>query len=85
MENDFVSWLPPKHPKAVASYSAAKIREKRLQEENNSNSDKEDSLKRERSDKETDRSYDKSRDDSDDDDRGYRKSSDRRDRTEKDR
>lgn len=85
MENDLVSWLPPKHPKAVATHSAAKLREKRLLEENSSYSDKEDSLKRERSDKETDRSYEKSRDDSDDEDRGYRKSSDRRDRTEKDR
>ncbi|KAF2882760.1 hypothetical protein ILUMI_23424 [Ignelater luminosus] len=29
METDIVSWLPPKHPKAVRSESAAKLREKR--------------------------------------------------------
>lgn len=28
MESDLVSWLPPKHPKAVHSQSAAKLREK---------------------------------------------------------
>ncbi|KAF5301745.1 hypothetical protein FQR65_LT08727 [Abscondita terminalis] len=30
METDMVSWLPPKHPKAKPSESAAKLREKRV-------------------------------------------------------
>lgn len=30
METDLVSWLPPKHPKAVRSEPAAKLREKLL-------------------------------------------------------
>lgn len=34
METDMVSWLPPKHPKAVRTKSASKLREKLLSEVN---------------------------------------------------
>lgn len=30
MENDLVSWLPPRHPKSIKTVSAAKLREKRI-------------------------------------------------------
>lgn len=33
METDLVSWLPPRHPKSIKSFSAAKLRENRLNKE----------------------------------------------------
>ncbi|RZC43111.1 polyglutamine-binding protein 1 [Asbolus verrucosus] len=67
MENDLVSWLPPRHPKSIKTLSAAKLREKRiLSGENESRTDK-------GSDKDNDN-------DSDEDERSHHKYSDRRDR-----
>lgn len=40
MENDLVSWLPPRHPKSVKTLSAAKLREKRILAAENEKSDK---------------------------------------------
>ncbi|XP_044267270.1 polyglutamine-binding protein 1 [Tribolium madens] len=40
MENDLVSWLPPRHPKSVKTLSAAKLREKRILAAENDKSDK---------------------------------------------
>ncbi|XP_018578015.1 polyglutamine-binding protein 1-like [Anoplophora glabripennis] len=68
MENDLVSWLPPKHPKSIKCQSAAKLRENRLKMK-----EREERIEREKD-------HDKERD-SDDDERSYRsKHSDRRDR-----
>ncbi|CAH1183661.1 unnamed protein product [Phaedon cochleariae] len=80
MENDLVSWLPPKHPKSVKCQSAAKLRENRLKmREREERLEKEkDSEKQKEKDRERDR-------DSDDEDRNSRsKNSDRRER-DKDR
>jgi len=78
MENDLVSWLPPKHPKAVLTRSATKLREKRLQQQK----DKRQKEKQEMPRKENEKSSDKERDkDSEEEERNYRsKHSDRRDR-----
>lgn len=68
MENDLVSWLPPKHPKSIKCQSAAKLRENRLKMK-----EREERLEREKD-------HDKDRD-SEDEERSYRsKHSDRRDR-----
>lgn len=72
MENDLVSWLPPKHPKSIKCQSAAKLRENRLKMK-----EREERLERE---KDYDKDKEKDRD-SDDDERSYRsKHSERRDR-----
>ncbi|XP_076254111.1 poly-glutamine tract binding protein 1 isoform X2 [Rhynchophorus ferrugineus] len=82
METDMVSWLPPKHPKAVLTKSASKLRERRVLD-NKEDKTKDDSRK----EKDGDRNSDKERDkDSDDDDRSYRsKHSDRSARERGDR
>ncbi|KAJ8970877.1 hypothetical protein NQ314_001002 [Rhamnusium bicolor] len=74
MENDLVSWLPPKHPKSIKCQSAAKLRENRLKMK-----EREGRLERE---KENEREKERDREkDSDDEDRSHRgKHSDRRDR-----
>lgn len=64
MENDLVSWLPPKHPRSIKCQSAAKLRENRL-----SMKEREERLEREK-ENEKHRERDRDRDkDSDDDDR----------------
>lgn len=79
MENGLVTWLPPKHPKAVLTKSASKLREKRVQEQKEKKvRERQEASKKER---ENEKSSDKERDRDSDDDRGYRsKYSDRRDR-----
>ncbi|KAJ3653928.1 hypothetical protein Zmor_013151 [Zophobas morio] len=73
MENDLVSWLPPRHPKSIKTVSAAKLREKRI-------------LAAEHELKVSERNErdDRDRDDDSDDDRSYHKH-DRRDRDKDDR
>lgn len=82
MENDLVSWLPPKHPKSLKCQSAAKLRENRLKmKEREGRLEKEKEVDRTK-ERERDRDRDRS---SDDEERPYRsKHSDRRDR-ERDR
>ncbi|KAH1013967.1 polyglutamine-binding protein 1 [Dendroctonus ponderosae] len=81
MENDIVTWLPPKHPKAILTKSAAKLREWRLQDKKQKEMD--EMLRKERAERDNmGRDRDK---DSDDEDRSYKsKYSDRRDK-ERDR
>ncbi|KAG5868345.1 hypothetical protein JTB14_036261 [Gonioctena quinquepunctata] len=77
MENDLVSWLPPKHPKSIKCQSAAKLRENRLKMR-----EREERLEKEKeNEKHKERERDRDRDrDSDDEDRIHRKYSDRRER-----
>ncbi|XP_066156207.1 polyglutamine-binding protein 1 [Euwallacea fornicatus] len=79
MENDIVSWLPPKHPRAVLTKSAAKLREKYINEQRDKRlKEREELSKKDRAEKDGDRGHDR---DSDEDDRGHRsKYSERRDR-----
>ncbi|XP_030765396.1 polyglutamine-binding protein 1-like [Sitophilus oryzae] len=79
METDMVSWLPPKHPKALLTRSAAKLRERRILAEKEEKLRDKDTAKK---DKENDRISDKEKDrESDEDDRNHRsKYGDRRDR-----
>ncbi|KAL1497015.1 hypothetical protein ABEB36_008046 [Hypothenemus hampei] len=76
MENDLVTWLPPKHPKAVVTKSAAKLREKKKLEQKD-RKEKDDFSKRDRTERES-RSSER---DSEDEERSYKsKHSERRDR-----
>lgn len=69
MENDLVSWLPPRHPKSIKSLSAARLREKKkLAQENDHKNEK-------GSDKDNDNDSD------DDDGKGHH----RHDKRDKDR
>ncbi|CAH0557338.1 unnamed protein product [Brassicogethes aeneus] len=75
MENDMVSWLPPKHPKSIKSISAAKLREKRLKQTLEQEEKKDKEPERDRREKDRDSDQDS------DDERPYRsKHSERRDR-----
>nr|CAH7751266.1 unnamed protein product [Callosobruchus chinensis] len=71
MENDLVSWLPPKHPKSIKCQSAAKLRENRLkmkEREERFEKEKESTRHKER-DKDRDREKDRERErDKDSDD-----------------
>ncbi|CAG9767051.1 unnamed protein product [Ceutorhynchus assimilis] len=78
METDLVSWLPPKHPKAILTKSAAKLREWKAQDQRDKRI-REESIKMQKSDRDQDR-------DSDDPERNSRsKHSDRRDHRDRDR
>lgn len=80
MENDLVSWLPPKHPKAVKTVSAAKLREKRMKQSLDLE-EKRDKDRNSERDRERDRSRSRDSDKDSDDERNYRsRHSDRRDR-----
>ncbi|CAG9858383.1 unnamed protein product [Phyllotreta striolata] len=82
MENDLVSWLPPKHPKSIKCQSAAKLRENRLKmKEREERIDNEKDADKALRDRDKDRSSD-----DEDKDRSYRsKHSDRREREREER
>lgn len=69
MENDLVSWLPPRHPRAVKSLSAAKLRERRIT-----------SVEKEQQKPDKDKESDNERDSDEDRDRSHHKHGDRRER-----
>jgi polyglutamine-binding protein 1 len=69
MENDLVSWLPPRHPRSIKTLSAAKLREKRIVAAENESRNEKESEK----DKDNDN-------DSDEEEKSHHKHSDRRDR-----
>ncbi|KAL3282923.1 hypothetical protein HHI36_006081 [Cryptolaemus montrouzieri] len=75
IENDLVSWLPPKHPKANISKSASKLREQALNSKKSDIKDKESDDKNASEDKEFKKPYSRSskRDSDRDRDDKYRK------------
>ncbi|CAH1283661.1 unnamed protein product [Diabrotica balteata] len=77
MENDLVSWLPPKHPQSVKGQSAAKLRENRLkmkEREERMEKEKENEKREKERDRERERERERDRDrSSDEEERNHRR------------
>lgn len=83
METDLVSWLPPKHPKAVPSESATKLREKLMNPSSTSEKTKNDEEKDDK--RRSSKSRDKERDYRERDEKRHKHDDrDRRKRSRKD-
>lgn len=75
MENDLVSWLPPKHPKSVKCQSAAKLRENRLKMK-----EREIRLEKEKENEKREKERERDRESSDEEERNHRRREKERER-----